>query len=284
MTSERQGGGAGEGGPHLSRAERRRRARRGDVIMDQPKSGIAAVRETMRTGSFRLASAFLVLGLLVVAIAESSGDEYGFLQLGWLFTLSVYDLVLAMLGLSVVVAMAATARHAGAILAVFAGVLLAMLFFFDATFSFLRSTPLGGMLYLIAPTAVVSPGIVLWLPDDWRDYGGLVAAAVVAFSFSLFVGLDDIGVGIADFASGAFFCAVWLVAAPAFVLRQFRGRWLRVPARIVGSWLIVIAMIVTAALYMPELPVPPVELGGNGEGAIDEGLPTVPQGAEAEGR
>lgn len=281
VSGNRHGTANGDAG--LSRAERRRRARRGDVSAAPPKVGFAAVRATMRTASFRLAAAFVALGLIVVVVAESSTDDYGFLQLGWLFTLSVYDLVLAMLGLSVVVAMAATARRAGAILAVFAVVLLAMLLFFDAAFSLLRATPLGDVLYLVAPVAVVSPGIALWLPDAWRDRGGLVAAVVIAFSFSLFVGLDDLGVGIADFASGAFFCAVWLVAAPAFLLRQFRGPWLKVPARIVGSWLIVIAMIVTAALYMPALPVPPAQLGGGGEGAFDDGAsPSGPAVADGE--
>ncbi len=35
------------------------------------------------------------------------------------------------------------------------------------------------------------------------------------------------------------------------MLRPFRGRWLVIPARIIGSWLMVIGVIVTVSLYVP---------------------------------
>jgi hypothetical protein len=208
-------------------------------------------RRIAKTGSFRFAAGFLLFGFVVIALSQSIPHDYGFMELGWLFTLSIYDLVLAMLGLAVACAMTETARGFRAITGTFLAVLLVMLFFFDPIFALIMKTPLGDTLYLVAPTAVILTGASLWLNGVWRERAAMLSAGVVAFSFSLFIGLDDLGVGIVDFASGAVFCAIWLVLAPALLLRQFRGPWLNIPARIVGSWLVVIGIIVLGSLYVP---------------------------------
>lgn len=230
-------------------------------------------RHVSKTPAFRWSAAWLALGFVVVLLSQTIPHDYGFLELGWLFTLSVYDLVLAMLGLSVCLAIAETPRRAAAIPVVFTAVMLPMLIFFDEFFGLIRETVLGYSLFLVAPAAVILTGLVLWLPGRWRNYAALVAAAVVAFSMSLFVGLDDLGVGIADFASGALFCAVWLVTAPGLVLRQFRGAWLKIPARIIGSWLAVIGVVVGVSLYLPpkrEAP-PPPQIGEQNSIQLDDG-------------
>ncbi|MBP1850266.1 hypothetical protein [Rhizobium halophytocola] len=264
----------GEAKPHLSRAERRRLEREAQKAPEQalPPSGLAgrlppALREKAATGGFRLAVGFLLLGFVILGLSQTIPHDYGFLELGWLFPFSVYDLVLAMLGLGVAVGMAASTRRAALIVAVFVVVMLPMLMFFDLIFTAVRESPLGNYLFLIAPGAVVSTGLVLWLPGRVRDHAALFASAFVSFAMSLFIGLDDMGVGIADFASGTLFSSIWLVAAPGFVLRQFAGPWLKIPARIVGSWLVVIAIVVTVSLYVPTVPFapPPPQLGSDVE-------------------
>ncbi|HCL64445.1 MAG TPA: hypothetical protein DIC56_06265 [Rhizobium sp.] len=216
-----------------------------------PARAMPDFRRIVKTGSFRFAAGFLLSGFIVIALSQSIPHDYGFMELGWLFTLSIYDLVLAMLGLAVACAMTQTARGFRAITGTFLAVLLVMLFFFDPIFALILKTPLGDTLYLVAPAAVILTGASLWLNGVWRERAAMVAAGVVAFSFSLFIGLDDLGIGIVDFASGAVFCAIWLVLAPALLLRQFRGPWLNIPARIVGSWLVVIGIIVLGSLYVP---------------------------------
>lgn len=259
-----------------SRAERRRRQRllaAAGIAAPAEPSPKDRFRATTKTPAFRWAAAWLALGFIVVLLSQAVPHDYGFLELGWLFTLSVYDLVLAMLGLSVCLAMAETQRRAAAIPAVFTAVMLPMLIFFDEFFGLIRETVLGYNLFLVAPAAVILSGLVLWLPGKWRDYSALAAAAVVAFSMSLFVGLDDLGVGIADFASGALFCAVWLVTAPGLVLRQFRGAWLTIPARILGSWLAVIGVVVGVSLYLPQKrdAPPPPQIGDQNSIQLDDG-------------
>ncbi|WP_051438932.1 hypothetical protein [Ciceribacter selenitireducens] len=201
--------------------------------------------------SFRRSLWLLNAGVIGLLLSQGIPHDYGFLELGALFTLSVYDLALAMLGLALGAAMAETRRDFAAVVGVFLAVLVVMLTFFDPIFRVILSSPLGEVLYLIAPTAVMLTGASLWLTGRYRQWAVMLAAAVVAFAFSLFVGLDDIGVGLIDFAFGTVLSALWLVLAPALMLRHFRGPWLRIPSRIVGSWLVVIGIIVLVSLYVP---------------------------------
>lgn len=208
-------------------------------------------RAIVASASFRRALGLLSAGMIGLLLSQGIAHDYSFLELGALFTFSVYDLALAMLGLSLGAAMAETRLDFGAIVGVFLGVLLVMLSFFDPIFGVILASPLGEVLYLIAPTAVMLTGAALWLTGRYRQWAIMLAAGVVAFSFSLFVGLDDMGVGLVDFAFGTVISALWLVLAPALLLRHFRGPWLLIPSRIVGSWLIVIGVIVLVSLYVP---------------------------------
>ncbi len=258
-------GATGDAKPALSRAERRRRQRQGLPLVEAPSTGLAAIRARTRTAGFRWSLGLLLLGFLALGLSQAIPHDYGFLELGFLFTLSVYDLVLAMLGLAVAAAVAPSAGGMRIIFLTFFVVLLVMLSFFDPIFRGIMASPLGEVLYLVAPAAVISTGAALWVPGRWAVLAAAVAAAIVAFSFSLFVGLDDLGIGILDFTAGTVLCALWLVVAPALLLRQFRGPWLAIPSRIVGSWLVVIGFIVLGSLYMPQPenaapPAPPGDL------------------------
>lgn len=208
----------------------------------------------LRTSSFRWSLSLLLFGFFLLLLSQTIPHDYGFLELGFLFTLSIYDIVLAMLGLAVACAMAPRAADMRTIVLVFFAVLAGMLMFFDPIFRAIFASPLGEYLFLIAPAAVMLTGASLWVAGVWRQRVVLLAAAVVAFSLSLFIGLDDLGIGIFDFTAGSVLCALWLVVAPALPLRRFRGPWLTIPSRIIGSWLVVIGIIVLASLYVP-LPV-----------------------------
>lgn len=275
-------GRAGMSAPVASRAERRRAARLGasSPAVAEP-SWRTKLGEKAGTSSFRVAAGLLLLGPVFLLLSQALPHDYGFLELGGLFTLSLYDLVLAILGLSFGTAMAETAADWRAVVGVFTAVLFVMLLFFDPIFEFLRQTPLGDTFYLVAPVAVASAGLALWLPARLRRHGLALSAALVAFSLSLFIGLDDFGVGIADFAWGSGFAALWLLVAPGLMLRQFRGAWLTIPARIVGSWLLVIAVIVTVTLYVP-MPVvaPPPPTTGLQSGPAQGDLPMPGEGGE----
>lgn len=252
----------------------------------------------IKTRGFKLALALFLAGVLPVALALSIPHDFAFFELGFLFTLSIYDLVLAMLGLSVVVGMAARGREIGWIAGAFLVVLLPMLLLFDTIFPIILQSPLGDELFLIAPVAVMLSGLALWLPQRLRVFGAALAAAVVGLSLSLFIGLDDFGIGIKEFTLTAVLGALWILLAPGLLLRPFRGTWLTIPARIIGSWLVVIAIIVTVSLYVPLSPEkqpalgdptsPDVMMPGIGsldapglpplDPAIEEGLEDAPGG------
>lgn len=250
-------------------------------------AAVARLKAGARTTGFKAAFAVFLAGVAMVATSLSIQHDFAFFELGYLFTLSIYDLVLAMLGLSIAIGMAGTIRQVQAITLGFLAPLVPMLAFFDPIFSVILASPLGHELFLIAPAAVMLSGAVLWLPEGLRRYGAPLAAAVVGFSLSLFIGLDDFGIGIKDFMFSAVLGALWILIVPGMMLRPFRGEWLTIPARIIGSWLVVIGIIVTVSLYVPlapNAPPPPLPTGSQPDApafppldpAMEEGLIVAP--------
>jgi hypothetical protein len=242
-----------------SSRKRRQKGRELDNTPAKPKSmpvetGIVKsefMRQVMKTDRFKASVLLAGFGLFMLAVSQSIPHDYGFAELGALFTFSVYDLVLAMLGIAVACAMMERPKQFAITIGAFTSVLAVMLLFFDPIFVAIRDSALGDVLYLIAPVAVAVTGASLWLPGKWRDRGILASVIIVAFSFSLFLGLDDFGVGIPAFALSSVLSALWIILTPAFLLRCFKGDWLKIPSRILGSWLLVIAIIVTVSLYVP---------------------------------
>ncbi|MBB4955545.1 hypothetical protein H4S14_003504 [Agrobacterium vitis] len=251
------------------KASRKRRQKGREPLETTPKAApereesSKPFRAVMKTDRFKASVLLAGFGLFLLAVSQSIPHDYGFAELGALFTFSVYDLVLAMLGIAVACAMMETPKQFAITIGLFTAVLAVMLLFFDPIFVAIRDSALGDMLYLVAPSAVAVSGASLWLSGKWRDRAMLATVVLVAFSFSLFVGLDDFGVGIPVFAISSVLSALWIILAPAFLLRCFKGGWLKIPSRILGSWLIVIAIIVTVSLYVP-LPIktqPGMDLG-----------------------
>jgi hypothetical protein len=234
-----------------SRGSQNRPAKKRRPKLSAPMPAIPQKAWHQRDG-FRFSAGFLGIGFVLLFFSQVFPHDYGFTELGFLFTFSVYDLVLAMIGLGVVCAQATTRQFARIALTFF-GVLLVMLSFFPPIFRLIQSTGASGYLFLVAPSALMISGAVLWLPGERRFPFAIVSAVIIAFSLSLFIGLDDFGTSVFQFAMGAVLTALWMVLAPAFLLRQFPGPWIVIAGRIIGSWLIVIGIIELAAMYAPEL-------------------------------
>lgn len=254
--------------------------RRGEAT--KASSGMTAAerfRAGVRTLAFRIAFSIFLAGVLIVTASLTIPHEFAFFELGYLFTLSIYDLVLAMIGLSVAIGVAERRGEVMSIVIAFLGVMTPMLVFFDPIFSAILQSPLGHELFLIAPVAVLLSGLVLWLPAGIRRFATPVSAAIVGFSFALFIGLDDFGIGIQEFTLAAVLGALWILVIPGLMLRPFRGAWLTIPARIIGSWLMAIAVIVTVSLYVPFTPdappLPDPSLPDGGETLDAPGLPPL---------
>lgn len=225
--------------------------------------------------SFRVAAALAAIGPLLLLVSQAIAHDYGFFELGGLFTLSIYDLVLGMLGLSACGARC-TARQFVAVVAVFAAVAVTVLLWFDPVFETIVAWGLDEDLFLVTPLTVMLIGASLWVPAPLRFAGAVLAAALTGLDLALFIGLDDIGVGIPVFAAGAMLSALWLIVAPGLLLRQFDRTWLTIPGRIVGSWLMVIGAIVLASMYAPQPVVAPDGSGPGPDGSMTIEVPADP--------
>jgi len=238
---------------------------------------LTRLRAGVRTSAFRFAFLLFLAGVAPVAASLAIPHEFAFVELGYLFTLSIYDLVLAMLGISVAIGLAQSRGEILAIACAFLAIVAPMLLFFDPIFHAILQSPLGHELFLIAPIAVMLSGLVLWLPAGARRIAAPIAAFVVGFSFSLFLGLDDFGIGIKEFAFSSVIGALWILLVPGLMLRPFQGAWLTIPARIIGSWLMVIAVIVTVSLYVPLSPdAPPLADPNMPDGGATFDAPALP--------
>ncbi|MCE1585328.1 hypothetical protein LWT77_24470, partial [Enterobacter hormaechei] len=67
------------------------------VSSEVGKGGVARLRlqAGLRSPAFRIAFAFFFGGVSIVAASLAIPHEFAFFELGYLFTLSIYDLVLA---------------------------------------------------------------------------------------------------------------------------------------------------------------------------------------------
>lgn len=188
---------------------------------------------------------------LLVAVSQAVPHIYFFGELGFLFTFTVYDIALALLGLGVLCAGLASERQFHLVVGVFCAALLLSLFDFIALWQVFLAYGLDDWIYLVTPVSVGLTGVSLWLPERLRYGAALVLAVLLAFDIALFIGLQEFARNINVFSFGAIVSAVWLLAAPAFLLRHFKRPWLPIAGRILGSWLVAIELLIFTFAVVP---------------------------------
>ncbi|MGN6550284.1 MAG: hypothetical protein ACTHJ3_10365 [Pararhizobium sp.] len=186
-----------------------------------------------------------------ILVSQALPHTYYFWELGFLFPFTVYDVALALLGLGVLCAGLADERRFAVVLAVFLLVLAGLLSVFIPIWQVILRHDLDAQVYLVTPVAVGLTGAALWLPGRARFPAALVLAVLLAADMALFVGLSEFSNNINNFSSGSIVAAVWIAAAPAFLLRRFKRPWLTIAGRILGSWLVAIELLIFTFAVVP---------------------------------
>ncbi|WEX85738.1 hypothetical protein PZN02_001966 [Sinorhizobium garamanticum] len=197
----------------------------------------------------RTLALFAVLPTLVAA-SQLIPHEFFFPEMGALFTLSVYDVALAMIGLGLNAAQISDTRFSLPLIALFLCALLPTVQFTEPLLRFFERFAMDGNLYALPPSAVVLAGLGLWTPDRRRRAACLIVAPLLGLTLGLFIGLEDLA--IPSFIGGAIASALWCLVAPSLLARHFvPARPLRIATRILGSWLVVIGLIVFLTALLP---------------------------------
>lgn len=150
------------------------------------------------------------------------------------------------------------------------------------------------VLALTGPFSCVVAGLALALGERWRGWVLLPAAAVLGGVLGIAVKLNDIGLHDAGFMIAAGLTGLWCVLSVDLIWKVFRRPWFAVAARILGSWLLAIGVMLGGAALVPcrpPVPVqPPVAAPEEGPGFPggkpafpDPGRPSYPNPRELEG-
>lgn len=188
---------------------------------------------------------------LAVAVSQAVPHIYFFGELGFLFTFTVYDIALALLGLGVLCAGLASNRQFHIVVGVFCAALLLSLFDFIGLWQVFLAYGLEDRIYLVTPVSVGLTGVSLWLPERFRYGAAMALAVLLAFDIALFIGLQEFARNINVFSFGAMIAAVWILVAPAFLLRHLKRPWLPIAGRILGSWLVAIELLIFTFAVVP---------------------------------
>lgn len=189
---------------------------------------------------------------LVILVSQLLPHIYYFGELGFLLPFTVYDVALAIIGLGALCAGFPSERRFFIVVGIFGLVLVLSLSSFVTVWqAVFLPNGLDEQIYLVTPFAVALTGVSLWLPARARYAAALVLAVLLGFDISLFIGLNEFAHNINTFTFGAILASLWILAAPAFLLRRFRRPWLTVAGRILGSWLVAIELMIFTFAMVP---------------------------------
>lgn len=200
----------------------------------------------------RIALALLPSGLAVLLVAAAAPVEArgAFLQ-GLLYPLGRYDQALSLMALGLVLAQLPGRSPAigGALFA--AGVPLGGLAANLIVDALLSGADIFDYLLAIPPVCCVLAGLALALPR-LRIWVGLPAAFACGIALGLVLNFDDPTAVEWAFAGGTILAGVWIVAAPLLLWRLLGAPWLVIPARIFGSWVVTLGILLGALHLMPQ--------------------------------
>jgi len=203
----------------------------------------------------------LALGVsaLAFALLNPRPDRSGF-EFGLLYTVTRYDQALPLLGVGIALARMPSWLCA-VCLAVFVFAIFAGAFVSDWMLAAASAHPgLIGYVFLIGPICCLFVGIALAVPDRLTLVFTLPAVTFAGIALGLVISFNDPNAAEWSFAAGAVLAGLWLVVPPMLVLRGFARRWLPIPSRIFGSWLVAIGAMLMAAQLVPRPPPEPAAI------------------------
>jgi hypothetical protein len=199
-----------------------------------------------------IAPAALVIGLAALAfaasrsIADRSPFEFGLLYVVWRYeqALSLAGLGLAFAQMRRRLLMLNAAIFAG-------GVPLGGFVANWIAAALAGGADIYGSLLLVGPGCLVITGLALVSPAVIRAWLLPPATLASAVVLGMVMNFSDPTIEEQSFAAGAILGGAWLVATPYLLWRRFERPWFSIPARIFGSWLIAIGVMIGALYLIP---------------------------------
>jgi len=126
----------------------------------------------------------------------------------------------------------------------------------DAVTAALLATPgTSYRLFLVDPLACVTVGLVLAPPPRLRPWILPPLAAVCGAVIALSIKLNNPDSEKLGFPAGGSVAAIWLIFVLAMLARRLNGHWLHILARVLGSWLIAIGLLLGGTAFVQRSPV-----------------------------
>jgi hypothetical protein len=105
--------------------------------------------------------------------------------------------------------------------------------------------------FFTAPAASLAIGLALIMPKRLRDWIAPVSALLTGLAAALAIVVTDPSIGSLSNRIAGVLIALWLAAAIALIVRAFHRPWFNTAGRILGSWLIAIALLYGGAALVP---------------------------------
>jgi len=172
------------------------------------------------------------------------------IESGALYPLLTYDQALPLFGIGFAFGLAPMRLAILTILFFVAGLALG-LSLEDRLLDFFTDSGWLSALSLLGPLSCVIVGIALISSGSLRAW--ILAPAAVAFgtAFGFAVGLNDTSIDDWGYATGATITGLWLASLSMMLARRFEGAWIQIAARILGSWLMAIGVMLGGVQLVP---------------------------------
>jgi hypothetical protein len=210
----------------------------------------AASSVTTRARTWIGPAGLLIAGAVLLTLLLRPPGERGLIGDGAAYTIAAYDLVLALVGLGVATAQLSRWPALLVFVALGAGIPFGIAGEHRLAAQLTLTPDSARQLGFVGPLACVAAGLALAPGALLRAVLAPVAAACCGAALGFLVAFHDPSLGDPRFAGGGAAAGLWLLAAPAIVLRRFKRGWLRIGGRILASWLIAIGLLLGGSKYV----------------------------------
>jgi len=195
-------------------------------------------------------AALSIAAPLLLAVPWEPAAGRGRVGSGAAYTIVSYDQVLPLLGLGIALANMNRWRKVVAAVLFIGGIPVGILSEARLVSAMTAAPGLHPLFVFIGPLCCVIIGLALGSPAGLRAWTVPVAAALSGAALGFLIALHDPAPGDGRFSGGAAAAGLWLVAAPAVLLRPVDRSWLTIGSRVFASWLIAIGLLLGGSSYV----------------------------------
>jgi hypothetical protein len=167
------------------------------------------------------------------------------------------DRLLPLAGLGVALGLVGTRACAAGALAFAAGMACGFLFYEPLLAPLWALPNAAESAFLTGPAAALAVGLALIVPKRPRDWVIASFALLTGTAAALAIVVTDPSLRDPSNRIAGVMIALWLVASATLTMRAFRRAWFDIAGRILGSWLIAIALLYGGAALVPLRERPP---------------------------